>query len=278
MQIIDFRMRPPLRGFLDSRIYSAPDNRDRYTRSLGFEPAPSASAQSIDLLLEEMDEAGVSKGVVVGRNTATLGIIENEDVAAIATDYPERFIPVGSVDPTNRRAAVAAIDAAMALGIKAINLEPGVCAPPLYLDDRRLYPIYAHLEDNNIPVILMGGGGAGPDITYSAPEHIDRMLADFPDLPVIVSHGGWPWVQEILHVAFRRHNLYLSPDMYLPGLPGHADYIQAANGFLAERFLFATAYPFCPLPAYTRWFLSLPIGEAAMENILSKNAIRVLGL
>ncbi len=278
MDIIDFRMRPPLRGFLESRIYSAPDNRDRYTKSLGFEPAPSAVEQSVDLLFEEMSEAGITKGVVVGRNTATLGVIKNEDVAAIANDYPEKFIPVGSVDPTNRKSATAGIDAAVAQGCKAINLEPGVCSPPLYLDDRRLYPIYAHMEDHNIPVILMCGGGAGPDITYSAPEHIDRMLADFPQLPVIASHGNWPWVQEIVSVAFRRHNLYLSPDMYLPGLPGHHDYVQAANGFLSERFLFATAYPFCPPVAYTKWFRSLPINDEAMKNILSRNAKRVLGL
>ncbi len=66
--------------------------------------------------------------------------------------------------------------------------------------------------------------------------------------------------------------------MYLPGLPGHDDYIKAADGFLSERFLFATAYPFCPLEAYTRWFRSLPIDDTAMENILSKNAKRVLGI
>jgi predicted TIM-barrel fold metal-dependent hydrolase len=278
MDIIDFRLRPPLRGFLESRIYSAPENRDRYTRSLGFEPAPSAVEQSVTLLFEEMEAAGISRGVVVGRNTATLGVIKNEDVAAIANDYPDRFIPVGSVDPTNRKTATAGIDEAVALGCRAINLEPGVCVPPLYVDDRRLYPIYAHMEDRKIPVILMCGGGAGPDITYTAPEHIDRMLADFPELPVIASHGNWPWVQEIVSIAFRRHNLYLSPDMYLPGLPGHDDYVQAANGFLSDRFLFATAYPFCPPQAYTKWFRSLPINDEAMEKILSKNAIRILGL
>ena len=30
----------------------------------------------------------------------------------------------------------------------------------------------------DLPVILMGGGYNGPDITYNAPEHIDRVIGD----------------------------------------------------------------------------------------------------
>ena len=102
MKIIDFRMRPPLGSFLQSRIYAAADNRNRYTRSLGFEPPASAERQSIDLLLEEMGAAGIARGVVVGRNSPTLGVIPNDDVVAMCARYPDRFVPVGSIDPTNR--------------------------------------------------------------------------------------------------------------------------------------------------------------------------------
>jgi predicted TIM-barrel fold metal-dependent hydrolase len=124
----------------------------------------------------------------------------------------------------------------------------------------------------------MCGGAAGPTIDYTAPARIDRVLSDFPNLTVVASHGGWPWVQEILHVAFRRANFYLCPDMYLHNLPGMNDYLLAANGFLSERFLFGTAYPFCPLESYVSWFTSLPIKSEAMENILYRNARRVLSL
>ena len=82
--------------------------------------------------------------------------------------------------------------------------------------DRRLYPIYAHCEDHNIPIMLMGGGNTGPDVSYSSPEHIDRVLNDFPTLTVISSHGNWPWAKEIIHVAFRRENRSKS---YLFGRP-----------------------------------------------------------
>lgn len=278
MPIVDFRLRPPARGFLATKIYANAANRDRYTRRLGFDPVPSAQAQSMELLLAEMGEAGITTGVVVGRTTATLGSVPNADVAAIVAEHPGLFVGIGSADTSDRRRAVAMIEECRALGLKMVNIEPGVMDPPLRPDDRRLYPIYAHCEDTAMPLVIMAGGGAGPDITYTAPECLDRVLMDFPKLTLVCSHGGWPQVQEILAVAFRRPNLHLCPDMYLLGLPGMRDYLSAVNSFLADQMLFGTAYPFCPLPEYTRRFMELEIRPEAREAMLWRNAHRLLGM
>lgn len=278
MSIIDFRIRPPFESFRNMVMYASPDRRDRFTRQLGFEPAPSASAQSVELMIGEMDEAGIDMGVVVGRNSGMLGSVDNDTVMAFTKAHPGRFAAVASIDVTNRKSAIAQIDAAVAAGFKAINIEPGAYENPLYTDDRRLYPIYAHCEDRNLPLILMTGGNAGPDISYTKPETLDRVLADFPTLRIVSSHGNWPWVHEILHVAFRRPNLFLSPDMYLVNMPGMDDYVRAANTFLADRFLYASSYPFCPIKDYKEWFLTLPISPENREKIMYRNAAGLLGL
>jgi predicted TIM-barrel fold metal-dependent hydrolase len=150
------------------------------------------------LLLKEMDQAGVDKGVVVGRLAGTLGSVSNDDVAAILSEFPDRFIGAASIDPTHRAAAFATIDNAIKSGFKLINIEPGAYPVPMYADDRKLYPIYGHCEDKCIPIILMVGGTAGPDLSYSDPIRTDRVLADFPRLQVVVAHGAWPWVTQIL--------------------------------------------------------------------------------
>lgn len=278
MNIIDFRIRPPVRGFLSMIMYTAPERRNVYTRQLGLEPAPSAQARSMDMLLAEMDQANIATGVVQARFSDFFGSVSNDDVAAIVRDHPGRFIGIAAIDPSKRREAVAEIDRMMAAGFKGINVEPGAYPVPIYPDDRRLYPIYAHCEDRGIPVIIMAGGNAGPDLSYSFPVHVDRVAGDFPNMKIAVSHGGWPWVSEILHVAFRRENVYVSPDMYFHEAPGWEEYLKAANGFLAERFIYASCYPLAPVREYAQWFLKLPLKPETRERALRKNAAEFLGL
>ncbi|MDH3263008.1 MAG: amidohydrolase family protein [Paracoccaceae bacterium] len=278
MKIVDFRLRPPLRGYLDTIMYSQAARRDRITGFHGMTPARSAQEKSIEMLLKDMDEAGVTRGVAMGRYSGPYGTVSNEDVAAIVRDYPGRFIGVASIDPTDRRKAIRQIEDAKAAGLTGVNIEPGAYPMPLYADDRRLYPIYAYCEDNNVPVVMMAGGSAGPDLSYTMPVHVDRVAGDFPKMKLAISHGGWPWVHEILHVAFRRENVYLSPDQYLCGMPGTDEYVRAANGYLSDRFLYASSYPFLCVKAYLAWFRTLPIREAVMENLLCRNAEAFLGV
>jgi predicted TIM-barrel fold metal-dependent hydrolase len=278
MAVIDFRLRPPVKGFLEMVMYAAAERRDRITRQHGMEPAPSAQAQSMDQLLAEMREGGVTCGVVMGRCSGLYGSVSNQDVADIVRAWPGRFVGIGSIDPRDRRRAMAQIDEALALGLKGINLEPGAYAEPLYADDRRLYPIYAYCEDKGIPVTIMAGGSAGPDLSYTFPVHVDRVAGDFPRLRIAITHGGWPWVHEMLHIAFRRPNVYLSPDQYLCNMPGMEAWIQAANGFLADRFLYASSYPFIGVSAYAQWFRALPIRRELLDDLMGRNAQRFLGL
>lgn len=277
MSIIDFRLRPPFGQFLSTLMYAAGERRDAFTRTVGFTPSPAAQAQSMAMTLAEMDAAGVARGVVVGRLAGMLGSIDNNEVQAIMR-HDKRFIGAASIDPTDRRKSCRMIDEAMTAGFRLVNIEPGAYPVPMYADDRRLYPIYAYCEDRHIPIILMVGGTAGPDLSYSDPARTDRMLADFPDLRVVIAHGGWPWVTEILHIAFRRQNVYLSPDMYFSRMPGWEEYVKAADGYLSDRMLYASSFPFCPIKDYREWFETLPIRPENRRKIMHDNASALLGL
>jgi uncharacterized protein len=240
---------------------------------------PSVRQRSMDLMFEEMDQAGIEVGVVPGRVSPVLGTIEAQEVISIVKRHPRRLVGFAGIEPVGRRKTIAAIDAAMSAGMKGIVLEPGLIATPMHLDDPRMYPIYAHCEDRNIPVIFMAGGNAGPDCTYTAPEHIDRVARDFPEMKIISGHGNWPWTAQIIHICYRRPNVWLSPDLYLfGGMPGASEYISAANGFMSERFLFATAYPLLPLKECVDAFVRLGVRESVLDRVLYSNAATLLGL
>jgi predicted TIM-barrel fold metal-dependent hydrolase len=70
--------------------------------------------------------------------------------------------------------------------------------------------------------------------------------------------------------------VWVSPDMYL-FLPGWQMYVDAANGYLQDRFLFGTAYPALPFRPTVERFLALPFEDRVRPKLLYENARRLLG-
>ena len=278
MRIIDFRLRPPFASYLQTIMYSNIERTASSAKKKGMEVARSARERSCELLIQEMDEAGVSVGVAPGRDGGVLGSMSNDDLVELIKKYPGRFVGFAGIDPVDRKKAMHTIERAIKMGLKGVVLEPGLSHAPMHIDDARVYPLYAHCEDMQIPVLLMAGGTAGPDCSYSSPEHIDRVARDFPKLVLISGHGNWPWVSQIIHVCYRRPNVLLSPDTYMFGMPGAQDFVDAINGFMSERFLFATAFPFVSLKSAVDRFLKLGVKEEYLDAVLYANAARVLKL
>ncbi|MHB8619210.1 MAG: amidohydrolase family protein [Chloroflexota bacterium] len=277
--IIDFRVRPPVGKFAQAAMYARPDRTAIMASALNMPTPPSLQHASVDATLHEMDEAGIDLAVIpVRRGSQVLGDVTNGDVAEVVRLHRGRFIGLGAPNLADTSEGLDELDAfASQPEFAGAVVEPGLWQVPLYGDDRRLYPIYEKCARLGLPLLIMGGGNAGPDITYSSPTIVDHIAADFPSLTVIAAHGGWPWVHEILHVAFRRPNLLLSPDMYLFGMAGWRDYVDAGNGYLQDRFLFGTAYPFVPLKEGLQRFRELFRPEV-LPKLTSENARRVLKL
>jgi len=280
-KIIDVRFRPPLGTFLNMTMFKDKGRTLVMTKAMGMEMPPSVQKDSMELLIEEMERVGNYRCCVSGSKRGidpAWGWIENDEVFQMINRYPDRFIGVGAIDVTIEESALEDVDRCIRnYGFKAIVLEPGTHKEPMYADDRRLYPIYAKCEELGVPIFILAGGNAGPDMSYSDPIHVEHVAVDMPKLKLVVLHGGWPWVTQILHIAFRRPNIYLSADMYIT-LPGGAHYIEAINGYLSDRFLYATSYPFGPVEGYYEKFIRLGIKEEYIEKVLHRNAEKLLRL
>jgi predicted TIM-barrel fold metal-dependent hydrolase len=61
-------------------------------------------------------------------------------------------------------------------------------------------------------------------------------------------------------------------------MPGMDDYVKAADSWLADRILYASAFPFAPVKEYLEWFRRLPIRPENMKQIMYANAARLLRL
>ena len=116
--IIDFRLRPATRGFLNMHIFRNQDRIARWSGNLGMTPPPSAKRGDMELMLKEMEEGGVTMGVVPGRQANPfMGNVPNDDIVEIVREYPDRFIGVAGIDPTVPGRAIDEIERVVVNGL-----------------------------------------------------------------------------------------------------------------------------------------------------------------
>lgn len=282
MEIIDLRGRPPTKEYL---AYFNPERMLWMAGRVGAKGLPpSYVQQSLDLFFQEMDEAGIATTVALGRNSPAVtigdsvfppGIIPNEHLADLQRRYPGRIVGFAGIDVSSTlHNAVAETERSIKkLGLRGVFIEPGRTGG--VPSDRRCYPVYETCAALDVPVMIMSGPFAGPTIEATQPWHVDQVANDFPRLALICGHGCWPFVNEIIAVAFKHANVYVSPDLYM-FVPGAEGYVRAANTFLQDQFMFGTGYPARPLKQTVDDFLALGFGAAVLAKILYGNAARLL--
>lgn len=252
-----------------------PETLESMAAELRMEPAPSALQKSTEVLVREMEEAGIVHGVCHGRSRD--GSL-TEDLLALAKEFPGKFTGFPGIDLTDMDKAYEETRVSLdELGFTGVMLEPGMRVPAIYPDDAGLYPIYQLCSQRNALVLLTLSGETGPDITYSSPVYADRAARDFPNVKFIIRHACWPWTLEACGMAKRRPNVYLCPGVYM-GMPGFMHWVEAANTFLSTRMLFGTAYPVAPLKPLVQIFENLPFRDEVRERVAFQNAAELLNL
>jgi len=278
-RIVDIRNRPAfLHDFYGARRGTPEFETARWLngRTGSRDVEHFARSQTEAGYIEEIREAGIAAATVIGRDTPGIRN-DNDEIRALVSRHPE-LVGVGSVDPDRLgRAAVAEAERAVRkLGLKAINLEPGFGSPARAFDDPLLWPVYEALQDWETPVFLMTGPTT-PDLALNDPSAIGRVARRFPKLAIVVHHGAWPRVDEIIGVAFRYANVTLVPDMYI-FQPGGRFYVEAANGALADQIAFGSSYPFRAMRQSVEDYERLGFRDDVLDKLFSANTARLLKL
>lgn len=277
--IIDYRLRPPLYSYLETGMWGEGSVR-KFSALQGIEPSESALRQSFEMMLEEMDANNITIGVMNGRQCEDYrGEVSNHDLARIVSETNGRFLAIAGANPFRGEENVAEAEEYLKnYGFKGISLDPGLYERHILSDDPILDPYYRLCLEYDLPAVLTIGPTVGADISHASAVPVDRLAAKYPDLKVVVSHGCWPYAQELAGVCARRPNVYMMPDMYYLGLPGEDAYTKSITSFGADRFLFATAYPSRPIGMTVEGFLDLPLTQEQLQKVMWDNAARLLRL
>ena len=230
-----------------------------------------------EAFVREIKDTRITASVIVGRDTPAIKH-SNDEIHAMVKGQKE-LVGVGSIDPHRWgiKGAVREVERAVKeLGLKAINVEPGFGSPPRPADDPMLFPIYDACDQLAVPVTIMSGPTA-PSLDMVNPSAVGHVARAFPNLSIVCYHGFYPFVNEIIGVAFRWPNVVIVPDMYIFA-PGGSLYVEAANGCMREQILFGSSYPFRPMAQSINDYHTLGFNEGVIDDVMYGNAKRVLNL
>jgi uncharacterized protein len=210
------------------------------------------------------------------------GIQPIEDVLPVVAQNPVRFRPVACLNPHLHYPVARELARQVSLGAVAVKIHP--VHGGFEARDRMLYPAYAWAEEHQLPVIVHCGTStfAGSVNSYADPTLLDDVFRDFPDLVIVLAHGGrgW-WYQQAAFLALMRPGTWLE----VSGLPPQrlGDYYGPSLRRLADKMIFGTDWPGVPSVEHNARTLEQALLAAGCTDdqvtaAWGGNAVRVFGL
>jgi len=248
-----------------------------FDRVLEFTRSPKA-------FLKYMDEAGLDRAVLINAVAPDVtgfpaGL--NALAATYAKEDPQRLISCGSLHPRHSSNVMADIEEIVRLGLRLIKIHPPhqLFYPNDYLKGmKELELLYRAAESNGIPVMFHTGTSIFPGARnrYGDPMYIDDVAVDFPQLKILMAHGGRPLWMDTAFFLLRRHpNVYLD----ISSIPPR----QLLNWFprleeIAYKTMFGSDWPGpggVDIRRNIDAIRALTLSDAAKEQILSKTALAI---
>jgi uncharacterized protein len=210
------------------------------------------------------------------------GIQPIEDVLPTMRQNPARFHPVANINPHLHYPPAGELARQVELGAVAVKVHP--VHGGFEASDRMLYPVYAWAQQHRLPVIVHSGTStfAGSVNAYADPVLLDPVFRDFPDLVVVLAHGGrgW-WYQQAAFLALMKPNVWVE----VSGLPPQRlpDYYGSSLRRLADKMIFGTDWPGVPSVRQNVATLASTLTAAGctpdqISAVVGGNAATVFGL
>ncbi|HEX5436923.1 MAG TPA: amidohydrolase family protein [Gemmatimonadaceae bacterium] len=251
--------------------------------------------EHFDFLLSLMDDPHLLLRILDEQQIARVGLVNypspnimgftaetNEFAARYAETDRARLLPYGGVDPLTTSDVTGAVDHLVELGIRVLKIHPphqGFAANAYTHGLDALATIYRKCESHGLPVMVHTGTSIFPGARskYGNPMELDDVAIDFPDLQIIMAHGGRPlYMAEAFFILRRHRQVWLD----LSGIPPRRllEYFPRIEE-LAPKLLWGTDWPspgVSSMRENVEQFLALPIAEAVKRAALEENPERLL--
>lgn len=233
-------------------------------------------------IIKAMDEAGVETVLATDllawsyRRQTRFALDMTEMISEMTRKYPGRVYGLADYDPFRIRESLIKLEEDVReRQYKGVYIH--IYGYDIPLDHRKMYPLYAKCEEMGLPVSMQTGHvlEAMPS-EHGRPIYLDRIATDFPDLVLIGTHTGYPWVEELISCATKWPNIYISFSAWLPRYfhPSLTAFMKSRLG--AEKVLFGSNG--LSWMRYNEQIAEMGLRDDTLEKILYGNAKRIFKL
>ena len=289
---------PPNRSAIDVHVHMNPfwrmkDSAKQTMRKHSPDYEKSVRlAKNPDQFIDYLDTQNVSAAAIINYVSPIVGYTHdtNEWAAAFRNAAPNRVRAFGGFDPRLADDPISEIDRALdKLELDGIKIHPphqGINVNDYRSDpDTReledLATLYDRCVDQEVPIMVHTGTSifSGARSRYADPMPIDDVAVDYPDLTIIMAHGGRPMYTEEAWFLLRRHdNIYLDISSFPPS--NLLDYFPEI-GRIDEQVLFGSDWPGPMVPDIhqnVEVVQNLPLSDRTIDRILYQNAKQLFDL
>lgn len=253
------------------------ESRDGFDKII--QVAVNKLTMNLDQFVSYLDSLGVAWGATSVEDH------DDQKTAALVKKYPDRFVGFTYSDPKRGMQAVRDLECSVReYGLGACYISAFRTHIPA--NDKRCYPVYAKCVELNIPVFIYTCMNLNPRLPMDIghPRMVDEVARDFPELRIMATVGGFPWVHEFIGLAVRHANVYLNTEIHEPAnftIPGYGlEPLLAAGGRRVEdKMTFASNWASMgkPLKEVVDQFVALPLKDRVKEKWAYQNAERFFG-
>jgi len=237
---------------------------------------------SVEEMIKEMDACGVEKAFVdqqyiwSRREHKLVTGFELKRVVDIVEKGKGRIIGGASYNPWRIEESLKDLEKAVKEhGFKYVWFHPNSFG--MKASDAKCYPLYAKCIELGIPVSFQTGQSAEPlPSEVGRPMYADEVAMDFPNLVMVLTHTGYPYIEEWISMIWRHPNVYGNIGAYYPSSL-HPPTVEFMNGPIGRTKVFWATNGF----GFTRCkkeFVEMPLKDENKKRILRDNAVNVFKL
>lgn len=234
-----------------------------------------ARKTTIEQMLEEMDAANVSMAALC----CGAGLYEDDADETFTLEalerFPDRFIGTLMVDPKGGLSVLRKIDRFVnEYDFKMVRMAAFDIGLPY--SHPAYWPVFGKCAEMGVAVGI-NVGICGPLIASGNqdPIVIDEIAHHFPELKIVMQHGGDPWIDVVVKLLLKWPNVFWMSSAWAPKrIPEQI--IHLANTRAPEKIMFASDYPVMTFERCAKEIAGLPFrSDQLRRNFCSENARRL---